>query len=63
MKTESLTVAPAEKRHLAFNVWCGRKLLDTVFYAASANPDCAEVRRSLINHDGYPAEIVVRKAR
>lgn len=48
---------------IAFNVWVGRRLIDTVFYSSSAKVDCAEVRSSLINHDGYSHEIVVRRAR
>lgn len=46
----------------AFNVYRGRKLIDTVFYSCT-NVDAEEVRRSLINHDGYPADIRVTRAR
>lgn len=46
----------------AFNVYKGRKLIDTVFY--SGNTETADdVKRSLINHDGYDADIRVTKAR
>lgn len=37
--------------------------IDTVFYSDSAKVTRDEVRRSLINHDGYPSDIVVRKSR
>lgn len=61
--TKSLPLAVKRPALQAFNVWLGRNLIDTVFYSPSANTDCEEVRRSLIGHDGYAAEIVVRKAR
>lgn len=37
------------------------KHIDTVFYDASYK-DADEVKRSLVNHDGYPPNIIVRKA-
>jgi hypothetical protein len=42
-----------------WNVYVGRKQIDTVFY--TKNCDAEYVRTSLINHDGYPYNIVVRK--
>jgi hypothetical protein len=48
---------------IAFDVFLNGKNIDTVFYSASSNVDADEVRRSLINHDGYDSGIVVRKAR
>lgn len=42
----------------AFNVYLNGKLIDTVFYQET---DPAEVRRSLINHDGYDYRIIVRR--
>jgi hypothetical protein len=47
----------------AFNVYLGKKLIDTVFYSASAKVDTEEVRKSLINHDGYDSRIKVVKCR
>ena len=41
----------------AFNVYLNGKHVDTVFYT---NHTADEVRRSLINHDGYDPAIVVR---
>ena len=40
---------------------CHCKLFDTVFF----NKDCDKdyVRESLINHDNYPTNIVIRKAK
>ena len=42
-----------------FNVYKSRKIIETVYYAKSMTTD--EVKRSLINHDGYDANITVRK--
>jgi hypothetical protein len=42
----------------AFNVYQGRKLIDTVF---AQGYDTEEMRRSLINHDGYASDIRVTK--
>jgi hypothetical protein len=44
----------------AFNVYLGSKLIDTVF---DSEKDPAEVKRSLINHDGYDNDIRVVKVR
>lgn len=47
----------------AFNVWKNGKLIDTVFYSVGKTQKIADavedVRRSLINHDGYSSEIKV----
>lgn len=45
----------------AFKVFHGGRWMDTVFFSGSFTVD--DVRRSLIHHDGYPSDIVVRKAR
>jgi hypothetical protein len=45
----------------AYNVYLGTKLIDTVFQSGKSDAD--EVRRSLINHDGYDRDIRVVKAR
>lgn len=50
----------------AFNVYLNGRLIDTVFYSAGTKITCDEVRRALIDHDGYDSRIVVyrqRKAR
>ena len=46
---------------VAWNVYLRGKRIDTVYY----DPDftAAEVRRGLIDHDGYDPAITVRKAR
>lgn len=36
-------------------------LIDTVYYSESVKITADEVRRSLVNHDGYPPDIIVRK--
>lgn len=46
----------------AFNVYKGRKLIDTVFYSGPGNT-AESVKASLIGHDGYAADIRVTKAR
>lgn len=45
----------------AFKVYKGRKLIDTVFCDGSET--AADVKKSLINHDGYDSDIRVTKAR
>lgn len=53
---------PKETRdHYVYNVYLGRKCIDTVFYGEKQEKD--DVRRSLVNHDGYDPEIRVVKAR
>ena len=49
--------------HQPFNVYLNGKLIDTVFYSASAKVDADEVKRSLINHDGYDGGIKVVRLR
>jgi hypothetical protein len=46
----------------AFDVFLNGKNIDTVFYSEGAKVDADEVKRSLINHDGYDSAIVVKKA-
>ena len=45
----------------AYDVYLNGKLIDTVFQSDPSNPE--DVKRSLVNHDGYDSEIVVKKAR
>ena len=47
----------------AWNVYLRGKLIDTVFYSASAKVTADEVYRSLVNHDGYDPGIRVSRAR
>lgn len=47
--------------HRAFNVFLDGKLIDTVFYGHNVNVDVDEVKKSLINHDGYPSNITVKE--
>jgi hypothetical protein len=42
---------------VAYNVYLGRKLIDTVF--GSAPRDNEDMRKSLVNHDGYDPSIRV----
>lgn len=46
---------------IAYNVYLKNKLIDTVFY--NSIQDKEEIKKSLINHDGYDINIVVRKKR
>lgn len=47
----------------AFDVYKKTKLIDTVFYSEGCKVDKEEVRKSLITHDGYDFDIIVRKSR
>jgi hypothetical protein len=46
--------------HQAWNIYLRGKLIDTVF--CSAGDSAADVRRSLVEHDGYDAGITVRRS-
>ncbi len=46
--------------HQAWNVYLNGKLIDTVFCSPSDTAD--DVRRSLIDHDGYDPGITVRRS-
>lgn len=50
-------------KHRAFDVYLNRKKIDTVFYGPDDNNTVTDVRRDLINHDGYDARIVVQDCR
>ena len=56
---EKAAAAGVGVRMVAWDVYRGRRCIDTAFYM----PDCdAEyVRSSLVGHDGYPADITVRR--
>jgi len=43
----------------AWNVFVGQNLIDTVYYDADCSAEY--VREGLINHDGFPANITVKK--
>lgn len=45
--------------HQAWNVYLNGKKIDTVFCVPSMGAD--EVKRSLVNHDGYDPGITVRR--
>jgi len=47
----------------AFNVYLGGKLIDTVFYNSRPIVDRDEVKKSLVNHDGYDPDIRVTRKR
>lgn len=51
------------KTHEYFNVFLNGKMIDTVTYSIDSKMTSEEVRQSLINHDGYDANIIVRKER
>ena len=53
--------AAKENPATAYNVYLGTKHIDTVFQSGTSSAD--EVRRALINHDGYDRRIRVTKAR
>lgn len=45
--------------YVAYDVFLYEKEIDTIFYSLAEPAD--EVRRSLINHDGYHPLIVVKR--
>jgi len=47
--------------HQKWNVYSGGKLITSVFYVPGMEAD--DVRRGLIDHDGYPSDIKVKRAR
>jgi hypothetical protein len=51
-------------KHFAFDVYLRGKKIDTVFYSYPENYDYKEakeeVKKSLIEHDGYDSQIKVR---
>lgn len=51
------------RRQRAFNVYLNGENIDTVFYSSGTNVDADEVKRSLINHDGYDSGITVEEER
>lgn len=51
---------PGAFLHNAWDVYLHSKLIDTVF---DSETDATEVKRSLVNHDGYDHEIEVRQSR
>lgn len=61
-KAEALKVKKAGSKRLAtkaFDVFLNGEEIDTVFYNDNSNVDEEEVKRSLINHDGYDSGIEV----
>jgi hypothetical protein len=46
-------------RSIGWNVYRNGRLIDTVFFDADIS--ASEVKRSLVEHDGYPPNIIVRK--
>lgn len=50
-----------EQTMKGWDVFFGSQLIDTVYFTASC--DEAEVRRSLIDHDGYDRRIRIRPCR
>ena len=54
-------IVSEKPRHIAWNISLNRKRIDTVFY----NPDIKkeDVKRSLIEHDGYDSGIKLNKSR
>lgn len=48
---------------MSFNVYLNGRRIDTIFYSKNANVNTEDVKRSLINHDGYDFRIVVTKAK
>lgn len=49
------------KKMQAFDVIHNGKVIDTIFYGSGIKISADEVRKSLINHDGYPSDIKIQK--
>jgi hypothetical protein len=49
------------QRQRAFDVYLNGRIIDTVFYSTSTPVDVEEVKRSLVNHDGYDDRIIVKE--
>lgn len=47
----------------AFNVYLKNKQIDKIFYGDNTKVDKEEVKKSLVNHDGYDSGIRVTKER
>ena len=45
--------------HQAWNVYLRGNLIDTVFFMPDMNAE--DVKRALVNHDGYAPDIIVRR--
>ena len=45
----------------AFNVYRNGKNIDTIFYSDIDHITLEDVKKSLIDHDGYPHDIIVRE--
>lgn len=45
----------------SFDVFQGRKKIDTVFYGNNVSITAEEVKEDLINHDGYDVGITVKE--
>lgn len=52
-----------ECRTQPFDVILKHKVIDTVFYDRGTKVTTDEVKRSLVDHDGYDPGITVRKVR
>jgi len=46
----------------AFKIYLSGNHIDTIFYSDSDQDEAADVKRSLINHDGYDPSIEVANA-
>lgn len=50
----------ARKGHDRFSVMLAGKCIDSMLIDAAQNMTAEELRRSLVNHDGYDSRITVR---
>ena len=46
-----------------YNVYFKERLIDTVFYDYGGKETVSDVKDSLVNHDGYHPNIIVKKVR
>lgn len=59
MKKDPLTIS-GKPRSIGWNVYRNGKRIDTVFYTSDCDKEY--VLKSLIDHDGYPFDISIRKS-
>jgi hypothetical protein len=62
-KTVGRILHTPEKRTQAYDVYLRGRLIDTVFYNIGGKETIADVKKSLVDHDGYDSNIVVTRGR
>lgn len=58
-----LVIEMSNRSTQPFDIYRNGRIIDTVFYNYMDNVSSDTVKESLINHDGYPSDIEVKKVR